>query len=68
MSKFFLVLYCKQISFQEFKNKLLEPGLVDRIEVTNKSLAKVYVYKGNYRQFCAEENIVSYCCTVYDSL
>uniref|UniRef100_A0A5B6ZP19 AAA+ ATPase domain-containing protein n=1 Tax=Davidia involucrata TaxID=16924 RepID=A0A5B6ZP19_DAVIN len=33
----------KQISFQEFKNKLLEPGLVDRIVVTNKSVAKVYV-------------------------
>ena len=37
----------QQISFQEFKNKLLEPGLVDRIEVTNKSLAKVYVYTGD---------------------
>ncbi|KAG0606378.1 hypothetical protein M758_9G136400 [Ceratodon purpureus] len=37
----------QQISFQEFKNKLLEPGLVDRIEVTNKSLAKVYVYSGS---------------------
>ncbi|XP_042476075.1 ATP-dependent zinc metalloprotease FTSH 8, mitochondrial-like [Macadamia integrifolia] len=33
----------KQISFQEFKNKLLEPGLVDRIVVSNKSVAKVYV-------------------------
>ncbi|BBN04109.1 cell division protease FtsH [Marchantia polymorpha subsp. ruderalis] len=33
----------QQISFQEFKNKLLEPGLVDHIEVTNKSVAKVYV-------------------------
>ncbi|CAK9179444.1 unnamed protein product [Ilex paraguariensis] len=32
-----------QISFQEFKNKLLEPGLVDRIVVANKSVAKVYV-------------------------
>lgn len=32
-----------QISFQEFKNKLLEPGLVDHIVVTNKSVAKVYV-------------------------
>lgn len=32
-----------QISFQEFKNKLLEHGLVDRIVVTNKSVAKVYV-------------------------
>nr|XP_043610105.1 ATP-dependent zinc metalloprotease FTSH 8, mitochondrial-like isoform X2 [Erigeron canadensis] len=33
----------KQISFQEFKSKLLEPGLVDHIVVTNKSVAKVYV-------------------------
>ncbi|XP_024381588.1 ATP-dependent zinc metalloprotease FTSH 8, mitochondrial isoform X2 [Physcomitrium patens] len=37
----------QQISFQEFKNKLLESGLVDRIEITNKSLAKVYVYRGS---------------------
>jgi len=34
---------CFQISFQEFKNKLLEPGLVDHIVVSNKSVAKVYV-------------------------
>ncbi|XP_022143749.1 ATP-dependent zinc metalloprotease FTSH 10, mitochondrial-like isoform X2 [Momordica charantia] len=33
----------KQISFQEFRNKLLEPGLVDHIEVANRSVAKVYV-------------------------
>ncbi|XP_074367723.1 ATP-dependent zinc metalloprotease FTSH 8, mitochondrial-like isoform X3 [Apium graveolens] len=33
----------KQISFQEFRNKLLEPGLVDHIVVSNKSVAKVYV-------------------------
>uniref|UniRef100_A0A803LCF5 AAA+ ATPase domain-containing protein n=1 Tax=Chenopodium quinoa TaxID=63459 RepID=A0A803LCF5_CHEQI len=33
----------QQISFQEFKNKVLEPGLVDHIVVTNKSVAKVYV-------------------------
>jgi AFG3 family protein len=32
-----------QISFQEFKNKLLEPGLVDRVVVSNKSVAKVYI-------------------------
>jgi len=32
-----------QISFQEFKNKLLEPGLVDHIAVSNKSVAKVYI-------------------------
>ncbi|XP_026403442.1 ATP-dependent zinc metalloprotease FTSH 10, mitochondrial-like [Papaver somniferum] len=33
----------KQINFQEFKNKLLEPGLVDHIVVSNKSVAKVFV-------------------------
>ncbi|KAJ4850681.1 ATP-dependent zinc metalloprotease FTSH 3, mitochondrial [Turnera subulata] len=33
----------QQISFQEFKNKILEPGLVDHIVVSNKSVAKVYV-------------------------
>ncbi|XP_071691456.1 ATP-dependent zinc metalloprotease FTSH 8, mitochondrial-like [Rutidosis leptorrhynchoides] len=37
----------KQISFQEFKNRLLEPGLVDHIVVSNKSVAKVYV-KSSY--------------------
>ncbi|RVW66037.1 ATP-dependent zinc metalloprotease FTSH 10, mitochondrial [Vitis vinifera] len=35
--------YDSLISFQEFKNKLLEPGLVDHIVVSNKSVAKVYV-------------------------
>ncbi|KAB2046651.1 hypothetical protein ES319_D01G250400v1 [Gossypium barbadense] len=33
----------QEISFQEFKNKLLEPGMVDKIVVSNKSVAKVYV-------------------------
>ncbi|KAG6570692.1 ATP-dependent zinc metalloprotease FTSH 10, mitochondrial, partial [Cucurbita argyrosperma subsp. sororia] len=33
----------QQISFQEFKNKYLEPGLVDHIIVSNKSVAKVFV-------------------------
>ncbi|KAE8719435.1 ATP-dependent zinc metalloprotease FTSH 3 [Hibiscus syriacus] len=32
-----------QISFQEFKTKLLEPGLAEKIVVSNKSVAKVYV-------------------------
>ncbi|RZR72274.1 hypothetical protein BHM03_00011834 [Ensete ventricosum] len=32
-----------KISFQEFRNKLLEPGLVDHIVVSNRSVAKVYV-------------------------
>ncbi|XVF76651.1 hypothetical protein PTKIN_Ptkin13bG0283700 [Pterospermum kingtungense] len=35
-------MYFLQISFQEFKNKLLEPGLVEKIVVSNKSVAKVY--------------------------
>ena len=38
----------KHISFQRFKNKLLEPGVVERIEITNKSVTKVYVYTGKY--------------------
>ncbi|KAF7823744.1 ATP-dependent zinc metalloprotease FTSH 10, mitochondrial-like [Senna tora] len=33
----------QEISFQEFKNKLLEPRLVDHIVVSNKSVAKIYV-------------------------
>ncbi|GJN17195.1 hypothetical protein PR202_gb04245 [Eleusine coracana subsp. coracana] len=33
----------QEISFQAFKNKLLEPGLVDHIVVSNKEVAKVYV-------------------------
>ncbi|KAL9270661.1 ATP-dependent zinc metalloprotease FTSH 8, mitochondrial-like protein [Drosera capensis] len=32
-----------QISFQELRNKLLELGLVDRIVISNKSVAKIYV-------------------------
>ncbi|KAL2250504.1 UNVERIFIED_CONTAM: ATP-dependent zinc metalloprotease FTSH 8, mitochondrial [Sesamum indicum] len=44
---FLLYLCCysdgKKISFQEFKNRLLEPGLVDHIVISNKSVAKVYV-------------------------
>ncbi|KAJ6799112.1 ATP-dependent zinc metalloprotease FTSH 8, mitochondrial-like [Iris pallida] len=33
----------REISFQDFKTKLLEPGLVDHIVVSNKSVAKVYL-------------------------
>ncbi|XVF20023.1 hypothetical protein REPUB_Repub11eG0162400 [Reevesia pubescens] len=40
----------QQISFQEFKNKLLEPGLVDHIIVSNKSVAKVYVRSTPHNQ------------------
>ncbi|KAL3620105.1 hypothetical protein CASFOL_035017 [Castilleja foliolosa] len=40
----------QQISFQEFKNKLLKPGLVDRIVVSNESVAKVYVRRSPQNQ------------------
>ncbi|XP_039009786.1 ATP-dependent zinc metalloprotease FTSH 10, mitochondrial-like isoform X3 [Hibiscus syriacus] len=40
----------QQISFQEFKNKFLESGLVDHIVVSNKSVAKVYVRNTPYNQ------------------
>ncbi|GJD07376.1 ATP-dependent zinc metalloprotease FTSH 8, mitochondrial [Galdieria sulphuraria] len=33
----------KEIDFQQFLQDLLEPGLVDYIEVVNKSIARVYV-------------------------
>ena len=45
-----------QISFQEFKNKLLEPGLVDRIVVSNKSVAKVYVRSSPKNNNQTQEN------------
>lgn len=44
-----------QISFQEFKNKLLEPGYVDHIVVSNKSVAKVYVRTSPRTQTDSEE-------------
>ncbi|KAL6577235.1 ATP-dependent zinc metalloprotease FTSH 8, mitochondrial [Orobanche minor] len=40
----------EQISFQEFKNKLLEPGLVDHIVVSNKYVAKVYIRSSPQKQ------------------
>ncbi|XP_016490395.2 ATP-dependent zinc metalloprotease FTSH 8, mitochondrial [Nicotiana tabacum] len=45
LSSILLLIYLEpeEISFQEFKNKLLEPGLVDRIVVANKDVARVYV-------------------------
>ncbi|KAG6526668.1 hypothetical protein ZIOFF_016669 [Zingiber officinale] len=46
----------KEISFQEFKNKLLEPGLVDHITVSNKSVAKVYVRSSGYGNNQAKDN------------
>ncbi|KAG2685866.1 hypothetical protein I3760_10G145600 [Carya illinoinensis] len=49
----------KQISFQEFKNKLLEPGLVDRIVVENKSVAKVYVRSSPRTKDLTNEDVQS---------
>lgn len=49
-----LIAFLLQISFQEFKNKLLEAGLVERIVVTNKSVAKVYVRNPGHDQASAE--------------
>ncbi|MED6119029.1 hypothetical protein PIB30_008253 [Stylosanthes scabra] len=46
-----------QNSFQEFKTKLLEAGLVDHIVVSNKSVAKIYV-KGSYHHRGAGEDHV----------
>ena len=43
-----------QISFQEFKNKLLEPGLVDHIVVSNKSVAKIYVNGSPHKETGAD--------------
>ncbi|XP_010262544.1 PREDICTED: ATP-dependent zinc metalloprotease FTSH 10, mitochondrial-like [Nelumbo nucifera] len=48
----------KQISFQEFKNKLLEPGLVDHIVVSNKSVAKVYVRRSPHTSSQTNEDVV----------
>ncbi|KAM5560151.1 ATP-dependent zinc metalloprotease FTSH 10, mitochondrial [Rosa sericea] len=48
----------KQISFQEFKNKLLEPGLVDHIEVANKSVAKVFVRSSPRTQDVSSDDFV----------
>ncbi|KAK9289660.1 hypothetical protein L1049_007818 [Liquidambar formosana] len=46
----------KQISFQEFKTKLLEPGLVDHIVIVNKSIAKVYVKNSPHTSKQANDN------------
>ena len=35
----------REISFQTFKRDYLEPGLVDKIVVSNRSTAKVYTFK-----------------------
>lgn len=33
----------KEISFQQFRNQLLAKGLVEKLEVTNKAVVKVYL-------------------------
>ncbi|KAK9158814.1 hypothetical protein Scep_005388 [Stephania cephalantha] len=48
----------KQISFQEFKNKLLEPGLVDHIVISNKSVAKVYVRNSPPKNIQSNDEVV----------
>ncbi|KAJ0621671.1 putative peptidase M41, AAA+ ATPase domain, ATPase, AAA-type, core, peptidase, FtsH [Helianthus annuus] len=48
----------QQISFQEFKNKLLEPGLVDHIVVSNKSVAKVYVKASNANTIQTSDDVI----------
>ncbi|KAJ6303645.1 hypothetical protein OIU77_017509 [Salix suchowensis] len=48
----------KQISFQEFKNKLLKPGLVDHIVVSNKSVAKVYVRNSPQNANNSSDNVI----------
>jgi AFG3 family protein len=37
----------QEISFQHFKNSLLANKMVDKVEVTNKTTAKVYVRPGS---------------------
>ena len=39
----------QEISFQHFKTQLLSKGLVDRLEVCNKSTVKVFVRPGQQR-------------------
>ena len=36
----------KEISFQQFRNQLLAKGLVEKLEVVNKTLVRVYVQAG----------------------
>ncbi len=54
----------QEISFQHFKTQLLSRGLVDKVEVTNKTTAKVFVRTGakcatfSFRGVCI---LLSYC-------
>ena len=42
----------KEVSFQEFKTQLLAKGLVEKLEVSNKALVKVYI-RSNSTGRCA---------------
>ncbi|KAJ9565486.1 hypothetical protein OSB04_001452 [Centaurea solstitialis] len=68
----------EKISFEKFKNELLEPGLVDHIVISNGSVAKVYVRnsphnksttdKGSWIDSPANVNTSQYkCCLVIGS-
>ncbi|KAJ6755871.1 ATP-DEPENDENT ZINC METALLOPROTEASE FTSH 10 MITOCHONDRIAL-LIKE [Salix purpurea] len=57
-SMFFNTQEQKQISFQEFKNKLLKPGLVDHIVVSNKSVAKVHVRNSPQNANNSSDNVI----------
>ncbi|MED6138595.1 ATP-dependent zinc metalloprotease FTSH 8, mitochondrial [Stylosanthes scabra] len=47
----------QKISFQEFKTKLLEEGLVDHIVVSNKSVAKIYVKGSHHHKGAGEDDV-----------
>ena len=47
----------QEISFQHFKTQLLSRGLVDKVEVTNKTTAKVFVRTGSKCVFCSASHI-----------
>jgi AFG3 family protein len=50
LSYFYFLPFEKQqeeISFEEFRNNVLEPRLVDHIVVSNKELAKIYVRRND---------------------
>jgi hypothetical protein len=49
----------QEISFQHFKTLLLASGLVDRVEVTNKSTAKVYVRPSSRCALACPRGVIS---------
>lgn len=42
----------QEISFQHFKTHLLAKDVIDKLEVTNKTLVKVYIRQGSHRYAC----------------